>query len=153
MPRGGRRSSGRSSPTFGRAPPPAPRAPPKPASSVPAARPASNVAQPAQAAPQQPGLIGQMASTAAGVAIGSTVGHAVSGALFGGHGGESNQPAYQQDAAAAPYQGHNQPLSGQGPCQFEMQQFIECAQNQRDISLCQGFNEALRQCKLANGLS
>ena len=73
MPRGGRRSSGRSSPTFGRAPPPAPRAPPKPASSVPAARPASNVAQPAQAAPQQPGLIGQMASTAAGVAIGSTV--------------------------------------------------------------------------------
>ena len=32
-----------------------------------------------------------------------------------------------------------------------MQQFIECAQNQRDISLCQGFNEALRQCKLANG--
>lgn len=39
----------------------------------------------------------------------------------------------------------------QGPCQFEMQQFIECAQNQRDITLCQGFNEALRQCKLANG--
>ena len=72
MPRGGRRSSGRSSPTFGRAPPPASRAPPKPASSVPAARPASNVAQ-APTAPQQPGLIGQMASTAAGVAIGSTV--------------------------------------------------------------------------------
>lgn len=73
MPRGGRRSSGRSSPTFGRAPPSAPRAPPKPASSVPAAKPASSVAQPAPAAPQQPGLFGQMASTAAGVAIGSTV--------------------------------------------------------------------------------
>ena len=71
MPRGGRRSSGRSSPTFGRAPPSAPRAPPKPASSVPAAKPASNVSQPS--APQQPGLFGQMASTAAGVAIGSTV--------------------------------------------------------------------------------
>lgn len=71
MPRGGRRSSGRSSPTFGRAPPSAPRAPPKPASSVPAAKPASNVAQPST--PQQPGLFGQMASTAAGVAIGSTV--------------------------------------------------------------------------------
>ena len=70
MPRGGRRSSGRSSPTFGRAPPPAPRASPRPSSSVPAARPASNVAQ---ATPQQPGLFGQMASTAAGVAIGSTV--------------------------------------------------------------------------------
>lgn len=72
MPRGGRRSSGRSSPTFGRAPPPVPRAPPKPASSVPAAKPASSVAQPT-ARPQQPGLFGQMASTAAGVAIGSTV--------------------------------------------------------------------------------
>jgi len=123
---------------------------------VPAAKPASSVAQPAPAAPQQPGLFGQMASTAAGVAIGSTVGHAVSGALFGGHGGGSEQTAYQQDAAPAPYQGYDQPTSGQqmqGPCQFEMQQFIECAQNQRDITLCQGFNEALRQCKLANGLS
>lgn len=71
MPRGGRRSSGRSSPMFGKASPP-PRAPPRPVSSVPAARPASSVAQPT---PQQrqPGLFGQMASTAAGVAIGSTV--------------------------------------------------------------------------------
>ena len=73
MPRGGRRSSGRSSPTFSRAPPAVPRAPPKPTSSVPAAKPASSVAQPTAARPQQPGLFGQMASTAAGVAIGSTV--------------------------------------------------------------------------------
>ena len=82
-------------------------------------------------------------------------GHAVSGALFGGHGGGSEQPAYQQDTAAAPHQDYNQPMGGQrqhqGPCQFELQEFVECAQNQRDISLCQGFNEALRQCKLANG--
>ena len=61
MPRGGRRSSGRSSPTS-----------PKPASSAPAAKPASSVAQPT-ARPQQPGVFGQMASTAADVAIGSTV--------------------------------------------------------------------------------
>jgi len=40
---------------------------------VPAARPASSVAQPATQQPRQPGLFGQMASTAAGVAIGSTV--------------------------------------------------------------------------------
>ena len=70
MPRGGRRSGGRSSPMFGKASAP-PRAPPRPVSSVPANRPASSVAQPAS--PQQPGLFGQMASTAAGVAIGSTV--------------------------------------------------------------------------------
>ena len=72
MPRGGRRSSGRSSPMFGKASPP-PRAPPRPVSSVPAARPASSVAQPAPQQSRQPGLFGQMASTAAGVAIGSTV--------------------------------------------------------------------------------
>ena len=72
MPRGGRRSSGRSSPMFGKASPPS-RAPPRPVSSVPAARPASSVAQPATQQPRQPGLFGQMASTAAGVAIGSTV--------------------------------------------------------------------------------
>ena len=42
-------------------------------SSVPAAKPVSNVAQPAPQQPRQPGLFGQMAATAAGVAIGSTV--------------------------------------------------------------------------------
>ncbi|KAL9981101.1 hypothetical protein ACROYT_G009762 [Oculina patagonica] len=137
---------------FGKASPP-PRAPPRPVSSVPAARPASSVAQPAPR-PQQPGLFGQMASTAAGVAIGSTVGHAVGGALFGGHGGGSEQPAYQQDTAASPYQSYDQPQQqNQLPCQWELRQFVECAQNQGDITLCQGFNEALRQCKLANGLS
>ena len=47
--------------------------PPRPVSSVPAARPASSVAQPAPQQSRQPGLFGQMASTAAGVAIGSTV--------------------------------------------------------------------------------
>jgi len=119
---------------------------------VPAARPASSVAQPATQQPRQPGLFGQMASTAAGVAIGSTVGHAVSGALFGGHSGESEQPAYQQDMAASPYQSYDQQQQNQlGPCQWELRQFVECAQNQGDITLCQGFNEALRQCKLANG--
>lgn len=79
-------------------------------------------------------------------------GHAVSGALFGGQGGESAQPAYQQDMAASPYQSYDQQQQNQlGPCQWELRQFVECAQNQGDITLCQGFNEALRQCKLANG--
>ncbi len=36
-------------------------------------------------------------------------------------------------------------------CEFELKQFIECTQNQHDITLCQGFNEALRQCKQNNG--
>ena len=31
---------------------------------------------------------------------------------------------------------------------MEMKQFLECAQGQSDITLCQGFNEALKQCKM-----
>jgi hypothetical protein len=62
MPRGGRRSSGRSSPLFGK---------PSSKPSLPAKSAPSSVGRPGQ--PQQPGMLGQIASTAAGVAIGSTV--------------------------------------------------------------------------------
>lgn len=34
-----------------------------------------------------------------------------------------------------------------------MKQFLECATNQRDLTLCEGFNEALKQCKYSNGES
>ena len=63
----------------------APRMPSRPApsrpSNVPAQRPASSVSQPA---PQQkqPGLFANMASTAAGVAVGSTVGHVIGITIF-----------------------------------------------------------------------
>ncbi|TRZ20967.1 hypothetical protein HGM15179_006148 [Zosterops borbonicus] len=39
-----------------------------------------------------------------------------------------------------------------GPCHYEMKQFLECATNQRDLTLCEGFNEALKQCKYSNGV-
>ena len=38
-----------------------------------------------------------------------------------------------------------------GPCSLEIKQFLECAQNQSDVKLCEGFNEVLRQCRIANG--
>ena len=65
-----------SAPRMPSRPAPAPARPAAP-SNVPARAPPSQPA-PAAAAPQQtaqPGLFGQMASTAAGVAVGSTVGH------------------------------------------------------------------------------
>ncbi|XP_009462011.1 PREDICTED: coiled-coil-helix-coiled-coil-helix domain-containing protein 10, mitochondrial [Nipponia nippon] len=49
------------------------------------------------------------------------------------------QPLYQQ----SPY----------GPCHYEMKQFLECATNQSDLTLCEGFSEALKQCKHSNGVS
>lgn len=43
------------------------------------------------------------------------------------------------------------PPSQSGPCLFEVRQFLDCATTQADLSLCEGFNEALKQCKLSRG--
>ncbi|XP_067162881.1 coiled-coil-helix-coiled-coil-helix domain-containing protein 10, mitochondrial isoform X2 [Apteryx mantelli] len=119
-----------------------------PTSAAPAAAAPAAVAQPAQ-----PGLMAQMASTAAGVAVGSAVGHVVGSALTGAFsGGGSAEPARAPSAAQEPRQPvyHQSPY---GPCHYEMKQFLECATNQSDLTLCEGFNEALKQCKYSNGVS
>lgn len=110
-----------------------------PAAPVPAAQPA------------QPGLMAQMASTAAGVAVGSAVGHVVGSALTGAFGGSSEPPRAAVPAQEPRQQPAVQPQSPYGPCHYEMKQFLECATNQRDLTLCEGFNEALKQCKYSNG--
>lgn len=98
--------------------------------------------------------MGQIATTAAGVALGSVAGHAITGMFSGG---SSDKAAdHQQDA---PVQvAHQQSAGGfasqeqgqQGPCAWEIKQFLQCAQQQSDLSYCDGFNEAIRQCKSAN---
>ncbi|KAK0178818.1 hypothetical protein PV327_007666 [Microctonus hyperodae] len=137
MGRRGRSAAAPSRPVRRAAPPPA---------RVPAAAPPST---PMMAQPQQPSLMGQMAATAGGVAIGHTIGHAVTG-LFSG--GGSNEPAAVAAPAAAPIAQQQSMPSAQngGACAWEMRQFIECAQGQSDLTLCEGFNEALRQCKMTN---
>ena len=84
------------------------------------------------------------------------MGAALTGALGGGGGSEA--PEVQQSSPAVVSQ---QPVTGGGRggsvdessavCRFELKQFIECSQTQHDLSLCQGFNEALRECRRANG--
>ena len=92
-----------------------------------------------------------MATTAGGVAIGSVVGHAVTGMLSGG---SSQAPVEQQQAPPPaqyqqppPQQYQQQQPQQEGACAWEVKQFIQCAQNQSDISLCEGFNQALKECK------
>merc|ERR1719445_2552322 len=91
----------------------------------------------------------QMAATAGGVAVGSAVGHvvghAITGGMGGGGGGQPEQ--YQQQPQPQAY-----PQEPQGACAWEIKSFIQCAQQQSDLTLCEGFNEALRQCKMSNGL-
>lgn len=71
----------------------------------------------------------------------SLQGHTMGAAMTGGSGGETlsayQEPVYQQ--------------TQQHPCQIEFRQFIECTQTQNDISMCQGFNEVLKECKLRFG--
>jgi hypothetical protein len=105
---------------------------------------------PAQSAPQQPGLFGQMAATAGGVAIGSAVGHTVGHALTGMFGGGSSEPAPAQEAV--PAQQGSYSAEPTGPCAWEIKQFLQCAQTQPDLTLCQGFNEAIQQCKIRNNI-
>lgn len=71
-------------------------------------------------------------------------------------GGSSNDAQEQQQAAPAQQQQQNFPQQSQngesGPCAWELKQFLQCAQNQHDLTLCEGFNEAIRQCKVQNNL-
>lgn len=91
----------------------------------------------------------QIATTAAGVAIGHTVGHAMTGALMGRGDQQPVESDQQQPVVGSQYQ---QTSAGQEPCKFELEQFISCAQAQsNDLSFCDGFNQVLRECKLRNG--
>jgi len=105
-------------------------------------------------AQRQPGLLASVATTAAGVAIGHTLGTAMTGALGmgGGHqpaAEQEQQPAAQQQYAAQPQYASQQ--QGSAPCAFELDQFIRCTQ-QNDLQVCYGFNEALKECRTRFGM-
>lgn len=96
----------------------------------------------------------QMAATAGGVAVGSAVGHAVGHGLtsmFSGS-GDKEVAAPAAATAPAPLAGGAYPSEPQGACAWEIKQFLQCAQGQSDLTLCEGFNEALRQCKAQHNL-
>jgi len=140
-----RQMSSAPAPASRASPPPAAR--PAPPPTAVAHAPPTAVGSPMGAAPQQPSMFQQMAATAGGVAIGSAVGHTVGHMITGSMGGGGSEAA----AAPAAQQAAPQPINGaqepNGACAWEIKQFLQCAQGQSDISLCEGFNEALRQCK------
>ncbi|XP_033115578.1 coiled-coil-helix-coiled-coil-helix domain-containing protein 2-like [Anneissia japonica] len=150
MPRGGRSRGRSASPVRLSAPPRTVTAPrPQQRSPVPVQQQPSMVGTPGQS--RSPGLFGQMAATAGGVAIGSAVGHAVGAAMTGGGGNSQPDVTYQEQQPMQQYQPVQQQNQQNGACSYELQQFLHCAETQHDLSLCDGFNEALRQCKLSFG--
>ncbi|BGP39889.1 hypothetical protein JCM10450v2_003863 [Rhodotorula kratochvilovae] len=116
------------------APPPAHHAPP----TAPVAH--------APAPSAGPGLFGQMASTAAGVAVGSTVGHGLSSMLFGG--GGSSTPA-EAPAAPVEQQTFQQARMG-GACEVQAKDFVSCLNaTNNDAQSCTYYLDMLKQCQAA----
>ncbi|KAI5867434.1 hypothetical protein GGS23DRAFT_592747 [Durotheca rogersii] len=112
--------------------------------------PAHGAAQhpPAAAAPQAsqgPGLFGQMASTAAGVAVGSTIGHALGGLFTGGGSAPADAAPQQSEAATANY---SQQQSNN--CQGAALNFTKCMDdNQGNMQICNWYLEQLKACQAA----
>ncbi|KAH9813161.1 hypothetical protein DFH28DRAFT_1129141 [Melampsora americana] len=136
---GGNRSSTRSASTSARQPAQAPApVPHQTHSSVPTVQaPTSNA----------PGLFGQMASTAAGVAVGHTVGHGLSNMLFGGGGGSSSK---EETSATAPVQQHQsfEERRMGGQCDIPAKDFTRCLDaTSGDIGSCTYYLEQLKACQ------
>nr|POE90194.1 mitochondrial intermembrane space cysteine motif-containing protein mix17 [Quercus suber] len=128
----------------------------RPASTA-AAPPAQQHAQPPVAAPQASGgsgLFGQMASTAAGVAVGSSIGHAIGG-FFGG--GSSAAPAapveQQQQPVAQADDGSfvaNSNYQAAGACATDVRNFRSCMdENRGDLTVCGWYLDQLKACQSA----
>ncbi len=78
-------------------------------------------------------------------------GHTVAGSLLGGGGSQQEVAAQEPQQLEAYSQPAAQQQQDGGACALQLRQFIECTQGQADITLCQGFNEALRECRIRNG--
>ncbi|KAJ3514287.1 hypothetical protein NLJ89_g2457 [Agrocybe chaxingu] len=115
-----------------RASAPAPRAAPAQSRAPPAAA-ASH------AAPQQPGMLAQMAATAGSVAVGSTIGHGISSMLFGG-----SSTASHEAAQAAPVQQQQSAIN----CEVQAKDFTKCL-DKADLPSCTWYLEQLKACQAA----
>ncbi|KAF3765081.1 putative Mic17, mitochondrial intermembrane space cysteine motif protein [Cryphonectria parasitica EP155] len=125
-------------------------------------RPAATYAAPATQAPHQPpptaqapassggsGLFGQMASTAAGVAVGHTVANGIMG-MFGGS--SSSEAAEASPQAAAPQQQNSYYANQQADpnCAMATKSFTSCMdEHQGNMSICGWYMEQLKACQAA----
>ncbi|KAJ1796804.1 hypothetical protein LPJ59_003523 [Coemansia sp. RSA 2399] len=128
------------------------RAPPSRSMHTAAAPAPPSMAAPATAPPRQPGMFAQMATTAAGVAVGSAVGHTMANAassLFGGGSSSESaaQPQQQQMQPAAYDQstGFQQPARN---CDVDAKSFTRCLEStNNDMTACQYYLDALKSCQ------
>ncbi|CDO92999.1 unnamed protein product [Kluyveromyces dobzhanskii CBS 2104] len=135
----------------------APRQQTRSASSVAAPAPAQHQAPgaysrpPRAAQPQQPGLFAQMASTAAGVAVGSAVGHTIGAGMTGLFSGSSSAPAeQQQQQVAAPLQADTFQNQQASHCDVDARNFTRCLEdNSGNMQTCEYYLQQLKACQEA----
>ncbi|EDW84512.1 uncharacterized protein Dwil_GK14164 [Drosophila willistoni] len=102
---------------------------------------------PAPAAGRSTGdVFKDMAATATGVAVGSAVGHAVGAGITGAFSGRG-QAARAEPAAEQTQAQRRSELVEDGPCSFEIRQFLKCSEENSDLTVCQSFNEAMQRCR------
>jgi coiled-coil-helix-coiled-coil-helix domain-containing protein 2 len=130
----------------GRAPAPAPRQQTRSSHSMAAPAP-TRTAPPAPAAAQQPvqqrqpGLFAQMASTAAGVAVGSAVGHTLANGVSGLFGGSS-----EVAASGAPVEQEQRGAN----CEVDARNFTRCLdENGGNMQICDWYLQQLKACQQA----
>ncbi|ABN66669.1 conserved hypothetical protein, partial [Scheffersomyces stipitis CBS 6054] len=109
--------------------------------------PAAHPVQPQAQASQGPGLFGQMASTAAGVAVGSTIGHTLGAGITSMFGGSSSHAPVE---AAAPVQ-QNQYEEQKTTCDADARNFTRClGDNGGNMQICEYYLQQLKACQEAS---
>lgn len=94
-------------------------------------------------------MFAQMASTAAGVAVGSAVGHTIANGVSGIFGGGS-QPA-QVEAAPVQQQQSSWNNEQQSRCDLDARNLTQCMeQNNGDMRVCQWYMDQLKSCLSAS---
>ncbi|KAJ3196521.1 hypothetical protein HK101_008705 [Irineochytrium annulatum] len=102
-----------------------------------------------QAPQKQPGLFAQMATTAAGVAVGSAVGHTLGAGMTSMFGGGSREAA--PAAQEVPQQQYSNNNTAQNVCEPDAKAFTACLdKNTNDITACQFYLDMLKQCQQNN---
>ena len=90
----------------------------------------------------------QTARFYSGVAVGSSIGHAIGG-FFGG-GGSAPAEAQQQQVAAQGYDGQQMQQQGAGACEVDIRNFTTCMnENRGDMNICGWYMEQLKACQQA----
>ncbi|KAJ2476304.1 hypothetical protein IWW56_004993 [Coemansia sp. RSA 2131] len=104
----------------------------------------------ASAGVQQPSMFAQMATTAAGVAVGSAVGHTLANgvsSLFGSGSSEVAQPQQQQYAQTTQQPAYNNQSNEM--CKSSSDDFMKCLNATNDVSQCQFYLDQLNSCRSA----